>query len=585
MKTTYLKLNTFKEQKIITYLLIFVAILLPIVNTEDIFRYRFEDIKFMIYDFFSSIVVIYYFNYKKKFNISFLFVIIFLFMIAMILSVLQSVNVVASMLYIFRFFNTVIFIVFLYDLLKEKKINLENIGNLILLSSLIFSLYYIYGTEFKNIFHLPTPFSSIGHFNYTGHVLNIWIPILLLNFYIQKNRIIKITSLFTMLYLVNLLVLSSSRGSMFGLALSELVVILFLFLNKRTSYIPIIALSLISIFFIYKTFFPEMIVDTLNKFKNLEYLVASKDSVEHPKDISVDKEIVNIPLKESKINVASSGRFNMYRNTVEMILKNPNGVGIDNFEYIHPKYAKVSTINATPLIGLNILLKHPHNIILKYTSEIGIFGGILFIIIIYMIIKMLLFNITNGDIIDIIITISFGATLFQSMFSAVFLTPVSIFFISFLIAMILYRYSVLGSFKIIFEISKFKYYYLYFIVIIFLSLFYLSKYYDNQFTTKRNYKYIQKAININPFNETALLKIARYEFYANKNYEQALYYIDDFLKIYPYSMKGLIEKIRLECKLKKYDCALLTIDKYLTIDKNNKKINLLKNKLRIHPCN
>ena len=40
------------------------------------------------------------------------------------------------------------------------------------------------------------------------------------------------------------------------------------------------------------------------------------------------------------LNYASSDRIIMYKNTLKMIIDNPFGVGLNNFEYIHPLYGQ-----------------------------------------------------------------------------------------------------------------------------------------------------------------------------------------------------------------------------------------------------
>jgi len=565
-------------QKEIFYKLLFsiVLILLPIAYNENLFLYKFNDIKFFLYDFFVIFLIPYYLKYKNTYNLSILFFSIIIFILLMLLSLYQSVNLGSSVIYILRFVNTILFINLLYDLFKSKKITLKYIGNLFLITFFIFSIFFIYGTFYSNFFHMPSAFSSIGHFNYTGHILNIAIPFLILNFYIQKNKTIKLLSIFTALLLVNILILSSSRGSIFGLISSEFVIIIYLFIkNKKIIYYPIITFLLVLSFLIYQSLAPNMIVNLTSKLETFKNLNDIK--------ISHTNKIQNLKV----VNNTSSNRFNMYLNTIDMIIDNPYGIGIDNFEYIHPKYAKVGTSSASPLLSINKILTHPHNIILKYISEIGIIGGIIFIVILLIIMKKVLSNIiyNKNDIVDITIAIAFGTTLFHSMVSAVFLVPVSIFYTAILISIILYRNYNQNNNKQSFKINKYfsiLIYGYFFINLLIFSLFYLSKYYSNQFTVQKNYNYLPKSILYNPYNENAILKMARYQIYINKNNILGLYYINRYLSIYPYSMIGLIEKAKIEFKLKQCDNLKFTVKKYSLIDHSNRAFNI---NLLIDRCN
>lgn len=76
--------------------------------------------------------------------------------------------------------------------------------------------------------------------------------------------------------------------------------------------------------------------------------------------------VINAP----DLNYASSDRIIMYMNTVRMILDNPLGVGLNNFEYIHPLYGQAGTPMASPFMNEAEILKQPHNFYLKSISEL-----------------------------------------------------------------------------------------------------------------------------------------------------------------------------------------------------------------------
>ena len=74
-------------------------------------------------------------------------------------------------------------------------------------------------------------------------------------------------------------------------------------------------------------------------------------------------------------------RSALFKNTIEMSLDNPFGVGINNFEYLHPKYANLDT-RPSPYVSDSTILRTPHNISLKMLAEVGYIGGVVFILIV-----------------------------------------------------------------------------------------------------------------------------------------------------------------------------------------------------------
>ncbi|MBU1667437.1 O-antigen ligase family protein [bacterium] len=547
-------------------LFIVTALLLPLIHTT-LFRHPFDAPKFALYDIVTSLITIYYFYYKKEFNFSLLSLLYSVLILFILLSFFQSSNIGYSFEFMFRFFNTVILIAFIYDFLYYKKVTLQQLENLILLSAFLFSIYYLYGTQVINIFRSNSSFSPIGHINYTAHVLNIWIPLLLLNFFIQKNKLLKYTSLILMIFLVDILIISGSRGSILGLILSEIIIVLFVFIkHKKIQLYPSISFALIGLFFMHQSFAPTHIQQITKKLERYS-------TVTHP------IETTNKKTPKNSLNHLSSNRVNIYNNTIDMIIDNPWGVGAGNYEYIHPLYAKVGTPYATPYVNEKQVFTNPHNIILKFTSELGWIGGLLFIFILIILTRMVIITLLKGEQLDYLIAIAFGATLFHSMLSAVFLTPTNLFFSTLLFAILLYRYHSLTSSKIFFKLKKMCCKSFLIFIPLFFILFYMSKYYSTQFTTQRNFNYLQKALKFNPYNESALLKRAQFEAYANHNYPLAIHYLDNFLELYPYNINAHIKKATFQYRIKQYDQALKTIDKLLIFDKTNKKILDLKKRI------
>lgn len=566
-----------KKHYLILSLIVLTAIFLPLIHTNA-FRYTFIEPKFALYDIVTSLISLYYFYYKKEFRLTLLSFLSFIIMFFMLLSIFQSANIVYSFELIFRFFNLIIFTALIYDFLKRKIISIEQIGNFFTLVAFIFSLYYFYGTKNHPIFTNNTSFSPIGFINYTAHVLNIWIPILLLNFFIQKNKFFKYSSLILMVFLIDMLVLSAARASILGLLLAEIFMILLLLIkHRKMKFYPIIGLVFFSLYFLHNYLEPKSINNITEKINRVDIseVISIQTTKSNNQKSNSQKDFFNY----QNLNKLSSYRLNVYNNTWDMILDNSWGVGAGNYEYLHPKYAKTGTAFRTPYVNEKQVWTNPHNIILKIASELGWLGGLLFVIIFTLLIKMAISTVLKGERMDAIIAIGIGATLFNSMLSAVFLTPVQLFFVAFLFAILLYRYHTLVSSKTLFTLNKIYGKSLLIIIPLFFIFFHLSKYYNNQFTTQRNYVYLEKALMLNPYNDKAIVKQAQFSAYAKHDYPLAIHYLQKYLMLYPYNISAHIKKANFEYRLKRYPDALKTIEHLLSFDKKNKKMLDLKRRI------
>lgn len=560
-------------------LIVFLIITIPIVHDSSFFRYRYDSIKFFLLDFGMSFLVLVYIGKFKFIRFTPLLLANISFLLMMVFSIIMSSNKIVSIEYILRHTNTLLLIGIIVNILHSKIISFRFLAGTILVSSTIFGIYFIYGTFISELFTSGSNFSSLGHFNYTGHVLNVLIPFMLISFFSFDSKIIKVISIATLICLMQILIMSSSRGSIVGLMATELLITFIVVLKyRKLHYMPMISTLLIIIFYINVVFFPSTISASMKKFNALTSLIVTKNTMSTFSNIKdYNNQITAIGNNKSTdvTNTITTGRMNMYINTLVMIKEHPFGVGINNFEYIHPKYAKYGTSEASPVLTITDVLKHPHNLLLKYTSELGIVGGLIFLVILGLLIKVVYYNTLHGDRIDMLLAISFGANVLHAMVSAVFLTPASILFVSLLISVILYRYIQHVPQKPLFEsnISKSACIYYGLIGLSFFVMYYLSKYYDAQFTKQRNFSYNIEALKVNPWNDSALISRARFEAYANKDFEIALDYINRYLFLYPYSMYGLQEKIQIALHLKRYDIAKEAISLYLSIDSSNRYIN------------
>ncbi|KNC67485.1 hypothetical protein AC626_10400 [Pseudoalteromonas rubra] len=91
------------------------------------------------------------------------------------------------------------------------------------------------------------------------------------------------------------------------------------------------------------------------------------------------------------------------------------------------------------MVGEKMVLKTPHNILLKFYSETGWLGGVVFSAILALILFKSMVNAYYGNQSDRWLLVAVVSTLFHSLFTALFLTPGSLFFATLLFSFVLYR--------------------------------------------------------------------------------------------------------------------------------------------------
>lgn len=151
--------TTFNIKFINYIILLTLLLLLPLIHANW-FHYRFDETKFLLYDLATTVITILYFYQKPKLSFSKLGMVVLIFLILMLLSMFLSVNIAYSVEYFFRFFNTAVLTLFIYESLLHEQITLKQILNLSLLSSALFLIYYFYGTHYTHRSGRSKPFIS-----------------------------------------------------------------------------------------------------------------------------------------------------------------------------------------------------------------------------------------------------------------------------------------------------------------------------------------------------------------------------------------------------------------------------------------
>ena len=259
------------------------------------------------------------------------------------------------------------------------------------MSALVFSLVFIFE---RYVFEIPYnvgTYTPIGFMNNAGQVFNIWIPCLILYCYQQRNnRILCGLGFLGLLVVVSILMQAATRGTIIGLALSEFLVFLIVFKqNKKQAVVFLSITCLLTV---------GVVINKLSA--------------------ALDNGRLSAKIEAMKQGLGS--RAKIYKNSLDMTFDNPRGVGVNNFEYIHPKYAQPGTNKSSEYVNERQILRTPHNIILKIYTELGWLGGSIFLLLFIYVFSSAFYSAIKGGGIDKWLFVAVSATSFHSLFSAVF---------------------------------------------------------------------------------------------------------------------------------------------------------------------
>ena len=266
-----------------------------------------------------------------------------------------------------------------------------------------------------------------------------------------------------------------------------------------------------------------------------------------------------------------------------MSLDNPIGIGTNNFEYIHPKYANAGVKGKkSPFVNAKQILRTPHNYPLKVFSEIGLLGGGLTLLMYLIVFYYGLRNAYSGTFFDKWALVSLVAVLFHSLVSGVFLNPVSLFFSACLFSTILKKNKTHKNWQIPIPfppIKKIAVAQIVFVPIM-SSMWLTSNLYAFQGVRNFDPDRLKQSLILNPGNERAWYDLSRIQYQKYRDLEGSLSSINQFISLYPYHIKGLYIKAQREIELQKYNQAKYTIDRLLGTYPNYQKAKLLKQRLK-----
>ncbi|WP_187301410.1 DUF5957 family protein [Pseudoalteromonas luteoviolacea] len=491
-------------------LLLFVfSCVISVISFED-FYYRYNAPKWAVFDLFCILLFIFSIYFSPRVRVNFISTIIGLLTLYMLMTLLWSPNKFEGVLFVFRFLAFALSIFIVVSIVPKCKL-VEILTDSVFYSSIIFCAVIIYERYWLALPYTSQSFSPIGFVNYLGHVLNIWIPVLVLSIYNRRNStVFLLLGLASLLVLMNLLVESLIRGTILGLLVAEIIV-LFAVLLKTKKF----------------------------QFKYLSILVAFSCTLV-TFNLIENSGLSTLRGEITSIQEMDTGRETIFSNTIDMVKDNPLGVGVNNFEYIHQKYARAGTPDASPYISNMKVLRTPYNIVLKFYSELGFLGGSLFLILFSMVVIRAFLNFLKGGFVDAWIFIAVFALCFHAMFSSVFLTPVSLFFSIPLFAVVFSRESLNG-------IQPMNMRWIWIIVpfVFLLACLSIAKITSANLTAKGyrmgNTELVEKSLELNPYDYFTSLRLYSLYLIKEGNKEQALQSLERAINLYPYNIYMLIK--------------------------------------------
>lgn len=531
-----------KHLSITKCLLILAAILISTVHLKQ-FYYSYDTIKWFIFDFLLSVLVIINWPSKQQFRISYLGFLFISLIVYMLLSLLIAPNLMMGIEFIIRFF-----LVFVLGHMLINRYSKRNLFDWLLLSvvisSLFFSIQFMLERHLFEFGYNVGSFSPFGFKNNAPQVFNIWVPCLVLFIFLNRYNYWKAAlGAVLLLFVVSLLMETGTRGSVIGLVLGELIVFsIMLFQNpKKAVYFLSVTVLLGSGMLLYKF----------------------SDDLQGG---GLSGKIANM---EQSISDSSNKRIHLFKNTWDMTLDNPLGIGINNFEYVHPKYGKPGTSIDSPFINEHQILRTPHNIALKLYSEIGIIGGTLFLLLLGYFFISALYSAIKGTLIDKWLLVAVVATLFHSMVSAVFLTPGSLFFSFFLFTLVQSRLLALDKPSLYLQIKFYPVARWSVLAIPLLSACIMSSaFFAYHGRLQFDDKLLLKALEFNPHNERALYTLSHVYYRRYRDTQASLEIIKRFVDINPYHLAGLYVQSERQFQLNEIRHAKDGIDDLLDIYPN-----------------
>ncbi|MCD6578120.1 O-antigen ligase family protein [bacterium] len=344
-----------KNRNIVNFIFsVFIILSLSLLSKRSYSLIAIKEVLFIL----TTFIFFLYFIYQKKLKI-FLFDIVFFLFVSFNLILLLFVKVkYFSTLYLDVLLTSTFFYILLrYFSGKFLSILLEIIGGI----SALYGIFLYLGVDLFNFYantELSRTPSFFGNSNFFAGVLIVFISITIINLMKEKDLKFKVVHSIVLFLDIIAMFLTKTRAAFFGLLISFIIlfyyIIKYKLLNKYFLY-TLIALLILVPFFVPK--------DYWGRIKAL-------------KDISHGTPMF---------------RVYTWNSTLKIIKEHPLGVGPGNFRVYYPKYKSKRIFLFEGHHNAETI--HAHNDLLENATDMGIFGFFIYLLLIFLLIKIYIFYI------------------------------------------------------------------------------------------------------------------------------------------------------------------------------------------------
>jgi O-antigen ligase len=307
------------------------------------------------------------------------------------------------------------------------------------LAAVIFSLHYwwSYMLDYgKPGYNISVLFSPIGHVNFTGDVLVVFLPALIWAFMARPDPVLRVLNWFSIFTITLVLMVAASRGALGGMVLGLLVLAAVAgkyvwaawkqgLLNFTAMLPSLLLLSSLLAATIVNLSLPY-------HYRDLAFQAAKfGSSTEVAADKTVDAGVEQPPFVHFWVAVTPvlGDRVPIFASSTAMIMDAPwLGQGAGNFPFVFPGWGNRYPDFRVSLSSATTFLTNPHNIVFQIAAQNGIPATLLFLGLISSLWLRLVASLRrqwNGWIAAGLVGITAG--IFDSMFNHVFYNPASMF--------------------------------------------------------------------------------------------------------------------------------------------------------------
>lgn len=394
--------------------------------------------------------------------------------------------------------------------LARRSATLEQTMTRVFLAA-IWLFFGVYAWQLATVGASVPFYSPIGHVNYTAHVYDLWIPLLLLVM-VRQNPWQRLAGGVALLLLIQSLVMGGCRGSLFGLLLAGLLVLALRVARRGSARVVLVLVAVLGL-----AVGLNLLVPSAHNQGLLRQLTSGGLDIEQ-----------------------ALGRSNMWRNSWRMFKENPMGVGAGNFQYLHVKYARLGTDRASGVLSDTSILVNSHNSVVTAFVETGVVGGTLFCLLMAAFGLLAMAGAWKGDVRDELFCVAWVTTFLNSLVSAVFFTPVNILYVVVFLALLLARARELGTLRPL-ATPSFSARPAALLLLLTIPLFgsrLASDYFLVQGMRARNAEDLRLAARLDPWNERVWFELANLAF-LGRDFESMRTMVETFLRLYPYNLTGL----------------------------------------------